>query len=768
MSQVTIDAQSEAPSRPLDVLGCLEQVLDGGNEPERCLAAQALGHVRGPQIAALLIPYLRDPDPDVRGEVARVLGEIGDPAAIPALLDNMRADPVGDIKVVYVEALHALQAQDAADLLRVLAVDRGHDHDVAWEDDGGDWDDWLDVQVAAIAALGHLGGGPQVEASAEAILAALFNPEEQDLWAVASRALVRLGPAGCARLSDILEDASALKRKQIAAALAGSACRDGNELLARLVRDQDATVRAAAIESAAALGMDSVSQTALRDPNPTVRATALALIGRPKRAQLMAALKDKSPQVRLAAYAAVDRVAQPIAGLGLTQQVEFSLRQGSPELIAALVSAAATAEPAAAADLIEDIVNHSATAPAVRRACLRALGRLPVRHAVKLLVQAASDDQQDIRLEAMAALGRLASGDDMRAQEARKAVDAAIRGDLVAVPADWEPPQDNVIQMTPKKGAQAAGDDGDATVRLDREGNVIEARPDADMPKPAPPPVREFHATSTLEAIMAVQPDAGTQDAEIEIEPSDLEYLERAHTRPGRRRVRLDADTPAHIDIRRLAARIAGGLGDASFVSALADAALAVDKPLADAAMDALDRLSRDGAYIAAAENQLTQQATATDRMLRCRALTALAAIATDGARATIHAALQENDGAVRAAALAATSRRADFDLDASAFCRDDERSVRLAAARIAARGPATRAVPLLIEIAMAEDGVHKEIAARLLVDQGAAGMQAVGRMVQSEDWRQRLVGLAMMTEILRYIRSDAGKATTSPVNSTE
>ena len=139
-----------------------------------------------------------------------------------------------------------------------------------------------------------------------------------------------------------------------------------------------------------------------------------------------------------------------------------------------MVAAIAVTEPAEAVELIEDMANHSATAPMVGCACLRALGRLNSAGAVGFLSEAASDARRDIRLEAVVGLGRIARSEGEPALRAGAVLASAITGHLVVAPPGWQPEEEKVLHLPPKHGARVAGEDGSAELRLDREGNLAD------------------------------------------------------------------------------------------------------------------------------------------------------------------------------------------------------------------------------------------------------------------------------------------------------
>jgi len=88
---------------------------------DRYYAAHLLGDLRDPRGTAFLIPLLKDPD--VRDIVPWALGQIGDVAAIPPLIETLdESDPSMVVLAIY--ALQTLKAKDALPRLTALLEDR--------------------------------------------------------------------------------------------------------------------------------------------------------------------------------------------------------------------------------------------------------------------------------------------------------------------------------------------------------------------------------------------------------------------------------------------------------------------------------------------------------------------------------------------------------------------------------------------------------------------------------------------------------------------
>ncbi len=734
------------------VVDCLAGVLESGNDAERCLAVQALGRAGGQQASDLLITALRDGDPDVRIDAARAIAQAHVGEAIPTLLANLREDPVGEAKTEYVKTLRALGAVDATDLLCTLVVARGDNAGIDWEDDLSGWDDWLDVQREAVMALGDIAPPDKGAMAVSAIVESLQDIDGQTLWVEATGSLARLGASGLATLTDLAKGASPLNRKRIATALtAASDQGQALELAKQLAADPDATVRIAAIGTAATLGNTDVARAAMDDTAPQVRIAALQALGEADIPTLKKALGDIAPDVRIAACQAVVTSGAQHAGLGLIGRLERALRKGSAKLLAALVEAAAVAEPDRAGPVLEDITNHQATDPVVRCAALRALTGLRRAKTVDLLVEAAGDARQDVRLAAITGLAGLSAETTPLALRARAALAAAVAGELVKPPADWAPEEDTVLELPPRKGAQAAGEDR-GNVLLDDEGNVVErdtpeAATAADEAVADEPAEADPGPTSTLGAILDFKPTAETvADDGPELDDADLEFLEMAGHRPGRRKVSPEAKVAAHLDVRRLAARTVGSLALQEHVEPLVLATDDRDEELCVAALDALAQLGDAGCELSSAEDALLRHAQARASGPKRKAIEALAHLPSDAAGGAIADALRNGSDAVRVVALKAAATRGDSDADFTELARDGARAVRLAAAEALAAKHDPAVVPDLLDVALAEEAVHKFAVVDLLAPFGGQEVDtALVSWVGGADRRRRLVALEML-----------------------
>jgi len=748
MAQIVLAKSKAVAAGPL--CGILREIVDGGDDLERCLSIGVAARIKGSEAREILIKCLHCADPDVRGDAGSALGYRHGAEASAALADNLKDDPCGENKVVYIQALQTLGASSAVKTLQVLVRGRGQDDGIFWDEDDGDWDDWLDVQRAAIKALGHLSKDEDADASIAVILDALADPDGQDLWAIGCRALARLGEPGCNALENLLVEASALNRKRIATALGSADCAGVEDIILHLLHDSDAGVRIAAVETGGELKSGRVRHEGLENTFPGVRAKTLEVFDDLDQAAIAKALSDIDPGVRIAACRAIGRAGNLLPGVDLLSRAQKQLRSSSPEYLAELVAAMTVAEPDKAAEFVEEIANHQATKPVVRLAAIRALGKLGGDGAVDCLAISAADKKQDIRLEAIVALGRIAKTRGASADRAASVLASAIVGEHVPAPPDWKPGEDDGGSLAPKSGHRAMEEQGEGKVQLNREGEPVSEDPepeaaqnaDSDTP-PSPMPL------STLEAIIAYQPAEPAKAGGIELDSEDIAFLEMTGSRIGKRKIDPQKQVPAHIDVCRLAARIAGETGKAELVEPLAKAAVSHDTEVCETALDSLSRLASGGVDISPSAEALLQQSGAANAVIRRRALEALGWIKTPQTGDILNQALNDPAGAVRAAALQAISISGGTLDELPAYCGDEDRRVRQAAATLISKKADADTIPALLNFAMIENAVHKEQAADLLAGHGEAAILPVLAWVRGDDQTRRIVGLEMLARIL-------------------
>ena len=659
------------------------RVLAEGDDAYRCYAARALGRIGDPAAVDGLIDALRDPDEDVRADAAEALGCLGDGRAAAALIDTLVEDPCGDAKANAVAALAQLRDATAVPVLRILARERGET--VVWDEEEflqGGWDDWLDVQLKAIEALGDLGASETVPD----LMDAMQDEMGQDVSPAAVVAFAKMGDAGTLALGDCLRETDDRLRRRAAAALAGLGSAAAASVLADFRTDPVPDIRLAAARAMATLDpSDARLAVMLDDPDPGVRAALVPLCGAafPDRLDVLFDDADASVQQAVIGLLATDPAVPHPADFERRLRVKL---RGPSEAVADTVAAVL---PAMAPDVARDDLAEQAqdaTCPvSVREAAIHALPRTGGAPVAPVLGAAMADDDRRVRLAAIASLATLAGGVGPDAE--------AAFGLLV-----------QAVEQAPAAVEEA-------------------------VPEPEPPQASEpaaAGATSTLAAITAGSPStAGPQseEAAIVLTPEDLDFIELAGRNPRKARLSLDAPDVAHRDARLFATSLLGDLPGDAMLPVLTAALQSNDAGLRRAAAGSLGRLAvRDGGLPEAVATALRNALTDPDPDVRLEAVRALAACDDSVALTPLQ---RDDNAAVRAEAVKSL---ASDRVDLSAHLRDVDPAVRIAAAEAMAARGGTDVVDRLIAFAFDHDGYQWLDAARLLraVDPDAAAAHFV------------------------------------------
>ena len=213
-SNTQLETSSQATTElGVRVCASLSRVAREGVDVHRDLAIKALGRIGDRAAVPALIEALRDPDEDVRTDAAEALSALADPRAAGPLMESLLGDPCDDVKLNAIAALARLRDPKLTPwLIRLL---KGRDEELVWDEtefhETG-WDDWTDIQIKAIEALGELGA---IEAVQD-IAAAIDDEFGQDLTDAGFKALAKLGTPGVETLVRYLADGDERQRRRVA------------------------------------------------------------------------------------------------------------------------------------------------------------------------------------------------------------------------------------------------------------------------------------------------------------------------------------------------------------------------------------------------------------------------------------------------------------------------------------------------------------------------------------------------------------------------
>lgn len=287
-----------------NVIRLFEHLTQSEFEVVRLKAVQSLQKLDAVESAQFILKSLDDEDEDVRIDSAVTLGQFCFAAAIDKLMEHLKFDAGGEVKVACVNALAQLEARVAIPVLRNLINDRGKE--INWDEDEflhDGWDSWLDVQIAAINALARM----KDEEAIEPICQAMEDPQGQDLDSVATDALASIGRASIKHLANLSNSKSRHRRYCVVRALTRINSSEIRELLDKATKDQDATIRVLAFGALLETDIDhSLIERALMDSSEDVRLTALKFVNFDGGELITKILDDPSTKVNLAFLNKID------------------------------------------------------------------------------------------------------------------------------------------------------------------------------------------------------------------------------------------------------------------------------------------------------------------------------------------------------------------------------------------------------------------------------------------------------------------------------
>lgn len=399
--------------------------LNCENEVVRSAAVRALGVQSGsPDIRGALLGLLRDEDPDVRSDAIEALMPLAQPEDADAILASLTGDPVREVKLAAISILARLNDRGSVDLLRAFVLDKCEDR-VAWEDDLGDWDDWLDVQIAAIDALGAM----EAEDAIEDMLAAQDDEMGQTLDVPVFRALSKMGREGVVWLLATIQTAPGLSRKRAAEAVALTNPDVLTDFRDELVSSDDPSLRILVLPLLSENDADAATLTQ-DDPSDVVRIAGLRNFAECRPEWVLNALLDESENVRAEALGLLALpVDEEIHEVVVDNCLAWSNTAG-PALAIATVALLPRLAPNRAIGPLIDISVNSDRPLEVRIAATRALVLFQSDQITLHLTALLSDRAQQLRLIALRALRERADeGDTVALDMLARAIDQTLLSD---------------------------------------------------------------------------------------------------------------------------------------------------------------------------------------------------------------------------------------------------------------------------------------------------------------------------------------------------
>ncbi|MBT4464216.1 MAG: HEAT repeat domain-containing protein, partial [Rhodospirillaceae bacterium] len=422
-----------------NVCNILCEVLLGGIDIHRTVAAQALGKIGGEKAVDALIKALLDEDEDVRTDAATALAGFADPKANKQLLENLIGDPCPEVKLAAMTALAASRNDEVIPwLLRILA---GRDEDIVWDEEeffATGWDDWLDMQLKAMEGLANLG----VDDAIPGIVAAINDDEALDITDTAMKALARIGSSGVSALATYLENSDTRLRRHAASVISGCEGPGVMDAVQLAIIDPSSEVRLAAARGLAEKNpADERLVALLLDEEPQVRAETVRLCGAHHESRLDLLLDDKNPEVRLAVLELLTEHPELTNTPMLDDRLCELMSSPSTVIASAAATAFAAVNPKKATSELASMLADEEISSEVQRGAIRGLQMVGGDEALQGLAGILTCTDRQVRLEAMSAIAELAAQDDWP-NAAGETLLAAVSGELVPVP-EVEPETDD-------------------------------------------------------------------------------------------------------------------------------------------------------------------------------------------------------------------------------------------------------------------------------------------------------------------------------------
>ncbi|HHK74148.1 MAG TPA: hypothetical protein ENJ57_03165, partial [Rhizobiales bacterium] len=579
-----------------------------------------------------------------------------------------------------------------------------------------EWDDWTDVQLHALKALGTLGAREAVSD----IVEALDELETQDIMETGFRVLAELGKDGIEALGRYLDGRDPRSRRRAAAVLGASGSPYADAAISKALNHKDADVRYACGGAIMERNReDKRLKLLLADPNPAIRAT-MAEGCLPYHAQLAPVLiKDPSAAVRRSVYLVLAENTDLVDGKMALEAIEAERNSEDEKTRSAAMRAAMAIAPEEYRDaLVEEMVDENSPLE-VRLAILQALEKHASEQDIEAMVKNLEVDERQLRLKSMAALARMASRENWP-NRAGEVLLSALRGELIPAPEDDNAQEEQEVEAAFEEVPDLPESDEEAETEAEGGSEEEQADPEPDGASEAE--VKAEAPQSTLAAILSDDPiiaDVLKKKTDtVGLSPRDMEFLQLATERKKirRRRVSPDPVVAPYQDVRRFAARLLGDIHNQDVMRALGTALGDPDKEVVRIAADSLTRFQGveqgEGDQVT---QDILEALDRTDPETRIFLIRALGAVGGEKSADVLMTFTQDLDSYLVAEAVSALDCLGVRDPDLAVLLEDDTPRVRLATARMVARMDCEECFEKLARFAISHDGFHRREAGRLL-----------------------------------------------------
>lgn len=629
--------------------------LETGNEVLRTHSIRALQALapKDENSRQAFMAALLDEDPDVRTDAMTALAGCARPEDAETIRQSLEGDPVLEVKLAAITILAALDDLASLPLIRGLAKAR-MDDTVAWEDDIGGWDEWLEVQRAAIAAL----AGMRATEAIDDLIAIRTDEFGQNLDVEVFAALMSIGGAGTAHVLDCARSLTGLARKRALDALRAGDAANLTAYVDLMLDDADAGIRVLAVPLLAASD-PRVMQIAENDPDAAVRCTAISAFAGDFQIVAQVGLADDDESVQAMA---LEHLAVPVPAAlheALAPHMAVWIKSAGTALAAVSARRLREFDTKEALALLPDLIDDTERALEVRLAAVNGLAEIDAPDTTSLLTGFLDSASQQVRTVAARHLALRAGKGDA---EAVAALAAAI--DMTLLDEDHAS-----IELPPEDGPDAAiqrFDDAKPSVRISLDGEIVEHEGE----EPAT-------GLSTLAAIQFTMPDAPEMAEDTPEEGS------------AKRRKRRSVEGPENIaeDLARVSLGLCGGIDAPELREAILRRTGSDDAGLSAAAYQALaahcdafgmEDQREEGGALEIFHSGLTHSSS------QVRATSARQLASVGAARDQLRACLDDEDAVVRAIAVGAVAT----PQECAAYVVDPSMTVRNAALDLMFSGP--------------------------------------------------------------------------------
>ncbi len=716
----------------------LSEILKDGIDVHRCGAARALGVMNTPKATKVLVAALMDEDPDVRVDAAASLAEICDPATADQLMENLTGDPESDVKKTALAALVAMNHAPVIPLLRALTTSRAPEL-VAWDEDefyADGWDNWDDIQLASIKALGDLG----IEDAVPEVLDAMADEMGQDVSVQAFTALAKMGAAGARAMVSMFEVDDARLRRRIARAVGQSDNPHLTDLHSEMLASPTGLIRAIATENLAQT--DGRVPEMFVDIDAQVRVAAVRHHGSQNLSFLTNMITDSAPSVRVEVFKTIATHPDTFKDKDTIEAVKGTLK-GDPEAAKHAALALFALQGPKVAKGFSHVLGNTEIPRDFRIGVLETLEKSG-EAAVPALLGVAADDDRQLRLAGLTVLANIAEADASWPNAAGTGLLAALKGELVL------PPEEEEAEPEPEPEPE---------VELDQaELDEITKEIDESLPLVA----EDAAEGSTLRAIMENKPlETVKEPEEIVLDETQQRLLDGTNTRNfNKRKVSWTTEVAPHLDVQRFSARLLGQVVNPEVTAALVETlSMEIDDETRDGILFSLAMHAVAGAALPAdLRDELTALLDSKASETRVLATRVLGWLPGDDIIDVITGLLDHSDVLVRVEAVQALDHL-NVANDAVISALDDPYlGVGIAAARLLARNSGQAAVDALVTYAVKNDGTYRRDIGRLFGQYAPeAGAARLLKLLNDEKQKAKwLVALDALAELFQYTASEA------------